>query len=147
MIILPTRLQDLKGSKSPLTKKCSNAEPLNLVFYPLIHCGLPNILKLSNFQVLYHFGKLLSSRFQNCYRFCNILKIGHFTGQQRKKGHFFCSPFSLRASYFVKFWNRTLAIKATDKVLSWIGVGKKFSFTFNVFIQSQLWSQFSFPLD
>jgi len=81
MIILPTRLQDLKGSKSPMKKKCSNAEPLNLVFYPLIHCGLPNILKLSNFQVLYHFGKLLSSRFQNCYRFCNILKIGYFTGQ------------------------------------------------------------------
>merc|ERR1711902_121023 len=80
------------GSKSPLTKKCSNAEPLNLVFYPLIHSGLPNILKLSNFQVLYHFGKLLSSRFQNCYRFCNILKIGHFTGQQRKKEHFFAHP-------------------------------------------------------
>ena len=107
MIIIPNRLQDLKGSKSPPTKKCSNAEPLNLVFYPLIHSGLPNILKLSNFQVLYHFGKLLSSRFQNCYRFCNILKIGHFTGQQRKKGHFFLLTLRLE---IVAFLNNNLCL-------------------------------------
>ena len=67
------------AKKNP--KNCPNAEPLNLVFYPLIHSGLPNILKLSNFQVIYYFGKLLSSQFQNYYQFCNILKIGHFTGQ------------------------------------------------------------------
>ena len=46
-------------------KYFQNPEPLTLELYPLIHSILPNIQKLSNFQVSYHFGKLLSSWFQN----------------------------------------------------------------------------------
>ena len=74
-------------------KKCfQNSEPPNLELYPLIHSILPNILKLSNFQVSYHFGKLLSSWFQNFCPFCNILTEGHFTDQWTKRLHFFWSP-------------------------------------------------------
>ena len=52
-------------------KKCyKNSEPPNLELYPLIHFILPSIQKLSNFQVSYHFGKLLSSWFQNFCPFC-----------------------------------------------------------------------------
>ena len=71
-------------------KKCyQNSEPQILVLYPLIHPILPNILKLSNFQVSYHFGKLLSSWFQNFCPFCNILTEGHFTDHWTKRLHFF----------------------------------------------------------
>ena len=78
-------------------KKCyKNSEPPNLELYPLIHFILPSIQKLSNFQVSYHFGKLLSSWFQNFCRFCNILTKGYFIDLW-KKGTFFCSPFMLSA--------------------------------------------------
>ena len=90
-IVIFSKIEALEVLKKN-SKNCQNAEPHNLVCYPLIHSGLPNILKLSNFQVLYHFGKLLSSGFQNCYRFCNILKTGHFTGQQKKGDIFFAHP-------------------------------------------------------
>ena len=60
-------------------KCCKNSEPPNLELYPLIHFILPSIQKLSNFQVSYHFGKLLSSWFQNFCLFCNIVTKEHFT--------------------------------------------------------------------
>ena len=71
-------------------KKCyKNSEPLTLELYPLIHFILPDIQKLFNFQVSYHFGKLLSSWFQNFCPFCNILTEGFFKDHWTKKGHFF----------------------------------------------------------
>ena len=73
-------------------KCCKNSEPPNLELYPLIHFILPSIQKLSNFQVSYHFGKLLSSWFQNFCPFCNILTEGHFTDHWKKGTFFFDHP-------------------------------------------------------
>ena len=66
-----------------------NPEPPNLELYPLIHSILPNILKLSNFQVSYHFGKLLSSWFQNFCPFWNISDRRPFYRPLKKRLHFF----------------------------------------------------------
>ena len=88
-------------------KKCfQNPEPPNLELYPLIHSILPNILKLSNFQVSYHFGKLLSSWFQNFCPFCNILTEGYFTDHWTKKGHFFL--ITLYHHEFVNFFENII---------------------------------------
>ena len=56
-----------------------NPEPPNLWLYPLIHSISPFILKWSNFQVSYHFGKVISSNFNprsiRCQSVCLSLLI------------------------------------------------------------------------
>ena len=68
-------------------------------------------IKLSNFQVSYHFGKLLSSWFQNFCLFCNIVTKEHFTDHFGKlfSSWFqnFC-PFCniLTEGHFTDHWNQ-----------------------------------------
>ena len=67
------------GHKNVILVKSWTSQPWTIPLDTFYLAKYPK--KNFNFQVSYHFGKLLSSRFQNCCRLCNILEIGHFRGQ------------------------------------------------------------------